>query len=93
MTSLIAPLSLKVIDLLNPSKKRIGLLGGSSSINPTQRHGTKGLMWGARARGPFPPAAAMMVMFVLGRWFTLAHMYFRNSTYFLQNKIVLGLNY
>ncbi len=65
-TSLIAPPSLK--DPLNPSKKRIGLLGGSSSINPTQRHGTKGLMWGAR--GQFPPAAAMVVMFVLGRWFT-----------------------
>ena len=67
-TSLIAPQSLCVIDPLNPSKKRIGLLGGSSSINPTQRHGTKGLMWGAR--GQFPPAAAMVVMFVLGRWFT-----------------------
>ena len=34
-------------DPLNPSKKSIGLLGGSSSINPTQRYGTKGLMWGA----------------------------------------------
>ena len=34
-------------DPLNPSKKSIGLLGGSSSINPTQRHETKGLMWGA----------------------------------------------
>ena len=67
-TSLIALQSLWVIDPLNPSKKRIGLLGGSSSINPTQRHGTKGLMWGAR--GQFPPAAAMVVMFVLGRWFT-----------------------
>ena len=31
-------------------------------------HGTKVLMWGAR--GQFPPAAAMVVMFVLGRWFT-----------------------
>ena len=30
-------------------------------------HGTKVLMWGAR--GQFPPAAAMVVMFVLGRWF------------------------
>jgi hypothetical protein len=59
-TSLIAPQSLWVIEPLNPSKKRIGLLGGSSSINPTQRHGTKGLMWGAR--GQFLPAAAMVVM-------------------------------
>jgi len=31
-------------------------------------------MWGAR--GQFPPAAAMVVMFVLGRWFTSAHIYF-----------------
>ena len=84
---------LQVIDPSNPGKKRIGLLGGSSSINPTQRHGTKGLMWGAR--GQFLPAAAMvMMMFVLGRWFTSAHIYFGIvSTYFLQNKNVLGLNY
>jgi hypothetical protein len=46
-TFLIAPPSLWVIDPLNPSKKRIGLLRGSSSINPMQRHGMKGLMWGA----------------------------------------------
>jgi hypothetical protein len=90
-TSLIASPSLWVIDLLNPSKKCIAFLGGSSCINPTQRHGTKGLMWGAR--GQFPPAVAMVVMFVLGRWFTSAHIYFWNSTYFLQNKNVLGLNY
>jgi len=32
------------------------------------------------------------VMFVRSRWFTSAQMYFRNSTYFLQNKIVLGVN-
>jgi hypothetical protein len=87
-TSLIALQSLWVIDPLNPSKKRIGLLGVSSSINPTQRHGTNGLMWGAR--GQFPPAVAMVVMmFVLGRWFTSAHIYFWNSTYFLQNENVL----
>jgi hypothetical protein len=35
----------------------------------------------------------MVVMFVLGRWFTSAHIYFWNSTCFLQNKNVLGLNY
>jgi hypothetical protein len=56
-----------------------------------QRHGTKGLMWGAR--GQFPPAVAMVVMFVLGRWFTSAHIYFRNFKYFIQKKKVLGLNY
>ncbi len=49
-TSLIAPESLWVIDPLNPSKKRIGLLRGFSSINPTQRHGTKGLMSNRRVR-------------------------------------------
>ncbi len=58
---------------------------------PTQRHGIKGLMWGAR--GQFPPAAAMVVMSVLGRWFMSAHVYFWNCTYFLQNKNGLGLNY
>ena len=87
-TSLIAPQSLWVIDPLNPSKKRIGLLGGSSSINPTQRHGTKGLMWGAR--GQFPPAAAMVVMmFVLGRWFTSAHIYFGIVHIFYRIKMFL----
>ena len=35
----------------------------------------------------------MVEMFVLVRWFTSAHIYFRNSTYFLQNKTVLCLNY
>ena len=91
-TSLIAPQSLWVIDPLKPSKKRIGLLGGSSSINPTQRHGTKGLMWGAR--GQFPPAAAMVVMmFVLGRWFTSARIYFGIVHIFYRIKNVLGLNY
>jgi hypothetical protein len=87
-TSLIAPQSLWVIDPLNPSKKRIGLLRGSSSINPMQRHGTKGLMWGAR--GQFPPAAAMVVMmFVLGRWFTSAHIYFGIVHIFYRIKMFL----
>jgi len=31
-------------------------------------------MWGAK--GQFPPAAAMVVMFVLGHWFTSAQIYF-----------------
>ena len=73
-TSLIALPSLWVIDPLNPSKKHIGLLGECSSINPMQRHGTNGLMWGDR--GQFSPAAAMVAMLVLGRWFTSAHIYF-----------------
>jgi hypothetical protein len=74
-----------------PNKKAYRLLRGSSSINLAQRHGTKGLMWGPR--GQFLLAAAMVVMFVLGRWFTSAHIYFWNSTYFLQNKNVVDLNY
>ena len=87
-TSLIALQSLWVIDPLNPSKKRIGLLGVSSSINPTQRHGTNGLMWGAR--GQFPPAVAMVVMmFVLGRWFTSAHIYFGIVHVFYRIKMFL----
>jgi hypothetical protein len=86
-TSLIAPQSLWVIDPLNPSKKRIGLLGGSSSNNLMQRHGTKGLMWGAR--GQFPPVAAMVVMFVLGRWFTSAHIYFGIVHIFYRIKMFL----
>jgi len=86
-TSLIVPPSLWVIDPLNPSKKRIGLLGGSSSINPMQRHGTNGLMWGAR--GQFPLTAAMVAMFVLGRWFTSAHIYFGIVHIFYRIKMFL----
>ena len=88
-TSLSAPQYFWVVYPLNPSKKCIGVLGGSNPINPMQRHGTKGLIGGAR--GQLLPAAAMVVMFVLGHWFTSAHIYFRNSTYFLQNKTVLCL--
>ena len=54
----------------DPGKKCIRLLGGSSSINSTCQRRTKGLMWGAR--GPFPPAAAMVVMVVVGSW-SLGH--------------------
>jgi hypothetical protein len=54
-----------------PVKKRIHLLGGMSSINPTHRRGTDGLMWGAR--GPFPPTAPVMVVMVdVGSW-SLGH--------------------
>jgi hypothetical protein len=64
----------------DPDKKCIRLLGGLSSINSTPRRGTKGLMWGAR--GPFLPAAAMVVMVVdgscwlLGRVSTVGIVYF-----------------
>jgi hypothetical protein len=57
--------SLIVLDPLNPSKKRIGLLGGASSINPMSWRMMKGLMRGAR--GQFPPAAAMVVIVVVGQ--------------------------
>ena len=35
----------------------------------------------------------MVVMLVLGCWFTSAHIYFWNSTYFQQNTNVHSLNY
>ncbi len=50
----------------DPGKKCNRLLGGLSSFNSTHWRGTKGLMWGAR--GLFLPAAAMVVMVVLGSW-------------------------
>ncbi len=50
----------------DPGKKCIRLLRGWSSINSTRRRGTKGLMFGARR--PFLPAAAMVVMVVVGSW-------------------------
>ena len=55
---------------ITAGKRCIHLLGGLSSINPTHRRGTKGLMWGAR--GPFPPMEAMVVMAVVGSW-SLGH--------------------
>jgi hypothetical protein len=57
--------SLIALDPLNPSKKRIGLLGRPYSINQMRWRRTKGLMRGAR--GPFPPAAAMVVIVVVGQ--------------------------
>jgi hypothetical protein len=44
-------------------------------------------MWGAR--GQFPPVAAMVVMFVLGRWFTSAHIYFGIVHIFYRIKMFL----
>jgi hypothetical protein len=49
---------LRAINTLNSPKKYIRLLGGLSPIHLTRRHEAQGLMWGAR--GPFPPAAAMV---------------------------------
>jgi hypothetical protein len=45
-------------------------------------------MWGAR--GQFPPAAAMVVMmFILGRWFTSAHICFGIVHIFYRIKMFL----
>ena len=49
-----------------PRKNHIIVLGVLSSITPMHRHGTKGLMWGAR--GPFLPVVTMGVMLVVGSW-------------------------
>ncbi len=49
---------LRAINTLNSPKNYIRLLGGLSPIHLTPRHGAQGLMWGAR--GPFPPAVAMV---------------------------------
>ena len=47
----------------NSPKNYIRLLGVLLPIHSTRRRGAKGHVWGAR--GPFPPAAAMVVMVVL----------------------------
>ncbi len=49
---------LRAINTLNSPKKYTHLLGGLSPIHSTCRRRAQGLMWGAR--GPFPPAAAMV---------------------------------
>jgi hypothetical protein len=54
--------ALRAINTLNPPKNYICKLGGLSPIHLTRWHGAQGLMWGAR--GPFPPAAAMVVAVV-----------------------------
>jgi hypothetical protein len=51
-----------LINTLDPPKKFIRKLGGLLPINSTLWHGAPGLMWSAR--GPFPPAAAMVVKVV-----------------------------
>ncbi len=55
--------ALRAINTLNPPKEYIHKLGGSLPIRLTCRGGVQGLMWGAR--GPFPPAAAMVVVVVM----------------------------
>ncbi len=54
--------ALRAINTLNPPKKYIRKLGRLSSIYLKRRRGVQGLMWGAR--GPFPPATAMVVAVV-----------------------------
>ena len=50
--------TLRAINTLNPPKEYIHKLGGLSPIHSTHLCGAQGLMWGAR--GPFPPASAMV---------------------------------
>jgi hypothetical protein len=50
----------------NSPKNYIRLLGGLLPIHLTRRCGAKGLVWGAR--GPFPPAAAMVGYGCDGCW-------------------------
>jgi hypothetical protein len=54
--------ALRAVNTLNPPKEYIGKLGELLPIHSTCRRGAQGLMWGAR--GPFPPAAAMVVAVV-----------------------------
>jgi hypothetical protein len=55
--------ALRAIHTLNPPPKYIRKLRGLSPIHSMHWRGAKGLMWGAR--GPFPPAAAMVVAVVM----------------------------
>jgi hypothetical protein len=55
--------ALRAINTLNPPKKYIRKLRRLSSIYSKHRHGVQGLMWGAR--GPFLPAAAMVMAVVM----------------------------
>ncbi len=51
------------IHTLNLPPKCIRKLGGLSPIHLKHQHGAQGLMWGAR--GPFLPAATMVVEVVM----------------------------
>jgi hypothetical protein len=54
---------LRAINTLNPPKNYIRKLEGLLPIHSTHRHRVQGLMWGTR--GPFPPAATMVVAVVM----------------------------
>jgi hypothetical protein len=54
--------TLRSINTLDPPQKYIRKLGGLLPIHLMHWRGAPGLMWGAR--GPFPPAAAMVVAVV-----------------------------
>jgi hypothetical protein len=55
--------ALRAIHTLNPPKKYIPKLGKLSPIHSKHWRGAQGLVWGAR--GPFLPAAAMVVAVVM----------------------------
>ena len=55
--------ALRAIHTLNPPPKYIRKLGGLLPIHSMRWRGAQGLMWGAR--GPFLPAAAMVVAVVI----------------------------
>jgi hypothetical protein len=54
--------TVRAINTLNPPKKYIRKLGGLSPTHLKRWRGAQVLMWGAR--GPFPPAMAMVVAVV-----------------------------
>jgi hypothetical protein len=53
----------RAIHTLSPAPKYIRKLGGLSPIHLMRQRGAQGLMWGAR--GPFLPAAAIVVAVVI----------------------------
>jgi hypothetical protein len=55
--------ALRGTNTLNPPKTYIRYLGWLSPIHQKHWRGAQGLMWGAR--GPVPPAAAMVVAIVM----------------------------
>ncbi len=54
--------TLRAVNTRNPPKEYIRKLGRLSPIHSMHQRRAQGLMWGAR--GPFPPAAAMVVAVV-----------------------------
>ncbi len=55
--------ALRAINIINPPKEYIPKHGGLSPIHSKHQRGVQGLVWGAR--GPFVPAAAMVVAVVM----------------------------